>query len=168
MSLIFGALKINSTLQRGKMGLTQKTPSLQHTGNTAFTKNCLHKEIPGAEKANFITLDESSYSLYSLIIAYRQFHEKWKSLFGSLGSLQRHCNMKRFNVVSDRPNYSKTRIGIIVSMWQLRFQDDRNTYYLDAQVFVDNGIGHIKVMGYLLIQCHKPSSTYCFLVISFE
>ena len=128
-------------------------------------------KIPGEETANFITLDQSADSLYSLI-ADGQFkptsvgRDKWKSLLGTQGSLQRYCNIEGFNVVSDGPNYPKARIGIIANNEDFEcgscdsrigfgsggHPDDSNTCGIDAQTYVDNGVRHIKVMGYILIQ----------------
>jgi len=127
-------------------------------------------KIPGEEAANFITLDQSADSLYSLI-ADGQFRatsmgrDTWKSLLGSQGSLQHNCNKEGFNVVSGRSNYPKARIGIIannedecdscdsrIGFGSGGFPDDTNTCGIEAQTFVDNRPRHIKVMGYILIQ----------------
>ena len=124
-------------------------------------------KIPGEETANFITLDQSGDSLYSLI-ADGQFHktsvgrDKWKSLLGSQGSLQLNCDKEGFNAVS---NAAKARIGIIannedecvtcdsrIGFGSGGYPDDSNTCGIDAQNYVDNGERHIKVMGYILIQ----------------
>ena len=124
-------------------------------------------KIPGEETANFITLDQSADSLYSLI-ADGQFHktsvgrDKWKSLLGSQGSLQLNCDKEGFNAVS---NAAKARIGIIannedecvtcdsrIGFGSGGYPDDSNTCGIDAQNYVDNGERHIKVMGYILIQ----------------
>ena len=125
-------------------------------------------KINGEETANFITLDQSADSLYSLI-AEGQFkptsvgRDKWKSLLGTQGSLQRYCNIEGFNVVSDGP---KARIGIIANNEDFEcgscdsrigfgsggHPDDSNTCGIDAQTYVDNGVRHIKIMGYILIQ----------------
>ena len=74
-------------------------------------------KIPGEETVNFITLDQSADSLYSLIAdgnfrATSVGRDTWKSLLGSQGSLQRNCNIEGFNVVS---NAVKARIGIIAN-----------------------------------------------------
>lgn len=128
-------------------------------------------KIPGEETANFITLNQSADSLYSLI-ADGQFRptsvgrDKWKSLLGSQGSLQRYCNIEGFNAVSGSPNRPKARIGIIannedhecnscdsrIGFGSGGHPDDSNTCGINAQNYVDNGPRHIKVMGYILIQ----------------
>ena len=77
-------------------------------------------KIPGEETANFITLDQSADSLYSLIAdgqcrSTSVGRDTWKSLLGSQGSLQRNCNIEGFNAVSGSPNNPKARIGIIVN-----------------------------------------------------
>ena len=136
--------------------------------NTRFSKICLGMKIPGEEIVNFITLDQSADSLYSLIAdgnfrATSVGRDTWKSLLGSQGSLQRNCNIEGFNVVS---NAVKARIGIIanneddecdtcdsrIGFGSGGYPDDTNTCGIDAQTYVDNGVRHIKVMGYILIQ----------------
>ena len=125
-------------------------------------------KIPGEETVNFITLDQSADSLYSLIAdgnfrATSVGRDTWKSLLGSQGSLQRNCNIEGFNVVSSAV---KARIGIIannednecdtcdsrIGFGSGGYPDDTNTCGIDAQTYVDNGVRHIKVMGYILIQ----------------
>ena len=117
---------------------------------------------------NFITLDQSADSLYSLIAdgnfrATSVGRDTWKSLLDSQGSLQRNCNIEGFNVVSSAV---KARIGIIannednecdtcdsrIGFGSGGYPDDTNTCGIDAQTYVDNGVRHIKVMGYILIQ----------------
>jgi len=125
-------------------------------------------KIPGEETANFITLDKSADSLHSLI-ADGQFRttsvgrDTWKSLLGSQGSLQRHCNIEGFNAVSGTP---KARIGIISNNEDYECNscdsrigfgtggapDNSNTCGVAAQGAPDNGNKHIKVMGYIFIQ----------------
>ena len=164
---IFGAFNTPA----GETGFDTQETKLPTYWNTSFTKICLGMKIPGEETANFITLNQSANSLYSLI-ADGQFHptsvgrEMWKSLLGSQGSLQLHCNIEGFNVVSGRPNYPKARIGIIANNEDFECDscdsrigfgsgghpDDSNTCGINAQTFVDNGPRHIKVMGYTLIQ----------------
>jgi len=126
--------------------------------------------IPGEETTNFITLDQSADSLYSLI-ADGQFRpisvgrDTWKSLLGSQGSLQNNCNREGFNVKCDTQNYSKTRIGIIgnnedschscdsrIGFGSGGQHDDTNTCGIVAIAAADNGDKRIKVMGYILIQ----------------
>lgn len=125
-------------------------------------------KIPGEETVNFITLDQSADSLYSLIAdgilrATSVGRDTWKSLLGSKGSLQHNCNIEGFNVVSSGV---KARIGIIANNEENEcdscdsrigfgsggYPDDTNTCGIDAQTYVDNGERHIKVMGYILIQ----------------
>lgn len=125
-------------------------------------------KIPGEETVNFITIDQSADSLYSLIAdgilrATSVGRDTWKSLLGSQGSLQRNCNIEGFNVVS---NAVKARIGIIANNEENEcdscdsrigfgsggYPDDTNTCGIDAQTYVDNGVRHLKVMGYILIQ----------------
>jgi len=129
-------------------------------------------KIPGEEAANFITLDKSANSLYSLIEdgQYRATsvgRETWKSLLGSQGSLQRNCEKEGFNAVcKDAPNNSKARIGIIadneaddcdscdsrIGFGTGGHPNNANTCGVEAQTYVDNGHKHIKAMGYILIQ----------------
>ena len=124
-------------------------------------------KIPGEETANFITLDQSADSLYSLI-ADGQFRpttvgrEAWKSLLGSQGSLQLNCNIEGFNAVSGSP---RARIGIIannenechscdsrIGFGSWGHPDYSNACGIAAQGAPDNGNKFIKVMGYILIQ----------------
>ena len=126
--------------------------------------------IPGEETTNFITLDQSADSLYSLI-ADGQFRpisvgrDTWKSLLGSQGSLQNNCNREGFNVKCDSQTYSKTRIGIVgnnednchscdsrIGFGSGGWHDNTNTCGIEALAAADNGDKRIKVMGYILIQ----------------
>lgn len=126
--------------------------------------------IPGEETTNFITLDQSADSLYSLI-ADGQFRpisvgrDTWKSLLGSQGSLQHNCNREGFNAKSDTQDYSKARIGIIgnnevscescdsrIGFGSGGRHDNSNTCGIEALAEPDNGDKRIKVMGYILIQ----------------
>ena len=126
--------------------------------------------IPGEETTNFITLDQSADSLYSLI-ADGQFRpisvgrDTWKSLLGSQGSLQNNCNREGFNVKCDSQTSSKTRIGIVgnnednchscdsrIGFGSGGGHDNTNTCGIEALAAADNGDKRIKVMGYILIQ----------------
>ena len=141
-------------------------------------------KIPGEETANFITLNQSADSLYSLI-ADGQFHptsvgrEMWKSLLGSQGSLLLHCNIEGFNAVSGSSSHPKARIGIIannensecnscdsrIGFGSGGFPDDSNTCGINAQTYADNGSRHIKVYG-VHIDSVTLKSNLLFLCVS--
>ena len=127
-------------------------------------------KIPGEETANFILINKTADSLYSLIAdgKYRATsvgRDTWKSLLGSQGSLQRNCNKEGFNTVDNLNKQTMVRIGILgnnengcaycdlrIGFGSGRHPDGTNTCGIDATWYPDNGDKHIKVMGYILIQ----------------
>ena len=127
-------------------------------------------KIPGEETTNFIAINKTADSLYSLI-ADGQFRatslgrNTWKALLGSQGSLQRNCNKEGFNAVSGSSWAPKARIGILgnnedecdscdsrIGFGTGLYPDDINTCGIEATAAPDNGNKHIKTMGYILIQ----------------
>ena len=115
-------------------------------------------KIPGSQTTNFIAINKTSNSLYSLI-ADGQYHatslgrDKWKTLIGSRASLQMNCNKEGFNAYAS--NVAKARIGILGN-------NENNCLTCDS--FIGFGTGgrisnngacgdrHTKVMGYVLIK----------------
>ena len=118
----------------------------------------------------FIVINQQANSLYSLIAdgQYRNTllgRDTWKSLIGSKASLQYNCNKEGFNAVSDNPDFSKARIGIIsneqdncatcdssIGFGTGGKHDKTNSCGNEASHNSDNGDKHIKTMGYILVQ----------------
>ena len=94
------------------------------------------------QQIKFIVINQQANSLHSLIAdgVYRATslgRDTWKSLIGSQGSLQRHCNKEGFNAATNIHN-SKARIGIIGN-------EQRNCLWKEAKPFPDP-----KIMNELL------------------
>ena len=124
------------------------------------------------QKTNFIVINKTANSLYSLIAdgQYRATslgRNTWKKLIGSQASLQLNCNKEGFNAVSSLDFQAKARIGIINNQEndcdscdsRIGFgtggnDDDDNTCGNEATYEPDNGVKHIKAMGYILVQWH--------------
>ena len=123
------------------------------------------------QQIKFIVINKQANSLYSLIAdgQYRATAlglDTWKSLIGSEASLQLNCNKEGFNAVSERPGYSKARIGILgdnygdcrtcdsrIGFGTGGYHDDKNSCGNEASVLgPDSGQKHIKAMGYILVQ----------------
>ena len=120
----------------------------------------------------FIVILKEASSLYSLIAdgQYRATslgRDMWKSLFGSEGSLQHHCNREGFNAMCTRQaSPPKARIGIVGNDKKTCFSfegrigfgtgghpDDSNTCGMEVPAYhADNGEKSIKAIGYILIQ----------------
>ena len=170
---IFGATKIHSTRLQGKQGLTHKRPSYQPTG-TRHLPSSVSAWRSLARKQQILSPSTRAltrcthWSLKGNSIPTSVGREMWKSLLGSQGSLQLHCNIEGFNAVSGSSSHPKARIGIIannensecnscdsrIGFGSGGFPDDSNTCGINAQTYADNGSRHIKVMGYILIQWH--------------
>ena len=122
----------------------------------------------GAE-SKFIVLNQEASSLHSLIAdgQYRQTslgREAWKNLI-SEASLQQKCNKEGFNVVSDVPNFSKARIGIVgnnenvctttdsrMGFGTAGYPDDTNSCGNEAKHGGDKGDKSTEAMGYIFVQ----------------
>ena len=120
---------------------------------------------------NFLAINWHANSLYSLIAdgTFRQTSvgtKRWKSLIGPQGSLQQTgCDEEGFNVFCGH-NYSKARIGTVgndkkhcssgcrsrIGFGMGGMPLDSNTCGNEAASNADNGIQHIKAMGYILVQ----------------
>ena len=122
------------------------------------------------EQDNFIAINKSASSLYSLIAdgKYRATslgRNTWKKLIGSRASLQRNCNKEGFNAVGENHSHSKARIGYIanqenncgtcdsrIGFGTGGYHDDSNTCGNQATHNPDNDNRHIRAMGYILVQ----------------
>ena len=134
-----------------------------------FSKICLGMKTHGQEKTNFIVINKTADSLYSLIAdgQYRATslgRDTWKSLVGSEASLQTNCNKEGFNAIGDIFG-AKARIGIIgnqqndcgscnsrIGFGTGGWRGDSNTCGNEATLSPDNGNKNIKAMGYILVQ----------------
>ena len=95
-----------------------KHPKLPSYWNTPFSKICLGMKI--GHQTKFIVINRHANSLYSLIAdgQYRATsvgRNTWKTLIGSLASLQPNCNKEGFNAVGANVRLTKARIGIVSS-----------------------------------------------------
>jgi len=122
------------------------------------------------QKINFLVINKTANSLYSLIADGQHRptslgRNTWKTLIGSQASLQFNCNIEGFNAVGTSYSQSKARIGITNNQQddcdscdsRIGFgtggnDDDNNTCGNEATHSPDNGIKHIKAMGYILVQ----------------
>nr|XP_058960272.1 uncharacterized protein LOC131787202 [Pocillopora verrucosa] len=152
----------------GKTGFDSQETKLPTYWNTSFSKICLGTKID--HQLKFIVIHRHANSLFSLIAdgKYRATslgRNTWKSLVGPQASLQLNCNKEGFNAVGDSPSHSKARIGITANEQndcgscdsRIGFgtggqPDDSNTCGNEATWSPDNGIKHIKAMGYILVQ----------------
>ncbi|PFX22542.1 Fibrillin-1 [Stylophora pistillata] len=165
--------KVDYNLAGGETGFDHTETKLPSYWHTSFSKICLGMEIN--HQLRFIVINMQADSLYSLIAdgQYRNTslgRDMWKSLIGSQGSLQRHCNKEGFNL-EPVTNYwknkaCKARIGIFGNNHmncedvdsRIGFgtggpKDDNNTCGIDATGHtLDNGERRIKAMGYILVQ----------------
>ena len=122
------------------------------------------------QQINFIVINKQAHSLYSLIAdgQYRNTslgRNTWKNLIGSEASLQLKCNKEGFNAVGTSTGRSKARIGILgnehnhchnpdsrIGFGTGEKHGDSNTCGNEATHSPDNGVKHIKAMGYILVQ----------------
>ena len=122
------------------------------------------------QQINFTVINKQANSLHSLIAdgQYRATslgRNTWKTLIGSQASLQLYCNKEGFNAMSDKSDWSKARIGIIgneddhcgtcnsrIGFGTGGYDDDSNTCGNEASWSPDNGVKHIKAVGYILVQ----------------
>ena len=160
--------KVDFNLPGGKTLFDNHETKLPTYWNTPFSKICLGMKI--GHQTRFIVITRHANSLHSLIAdgKYRTTslgRHTWKSLLGSLASLQPNCNKEGFNIVPGYHTLSpKARIGIIGNEQDdCKTPDSRigfgtgglpetNTCGNEAKVGADNGDKHIKVMGYILVQ----------------
>ena len=120
----------------------------------------------------FIAINRQANSLYLLIAdgKYRATslgRNTWKTLIGSLASLQHDCNKEGFNAMGSANGSSRARIGFLgnngrdcitpdsrIGFGTGGYHDDNNTCGNEAinHISSDNGGKHIKAMGYILVQ----------------
>ncbi|XP_078360835.1 putative skeletal organic matrix protein 5 isoform X1 [Oculina patagonica] len=152
----------------GAMALETNEVKVPTYWNTPFTKICLGMEVNG--QRNFIVIEESANSLYSLIAdgEHRDTflgRDKWKTLIGAEASLQTNCNQEGFNSIGGCKQCAKARIDILgnqendcnscdsrIGFGTGGSTDDSNTCGNEAAIGPDNGDKHIKAMGYILVQ----------------
>ncbi|XP_020608309.1 uncharacterized skeletal organic matrix protein 5-like [Orbicella faveolata] len=155
-------------LPGGKTGFDTQETKLPTYWNTSFYKICLGMKI--GQQINFIVITREATSLYSLIAdgQYRATtvgRNTWKKLIGPQASLQFNCNKEGFNAVGSSEYNSKARIGIISNQQndclssdsRIGFgtggkYDNSNTCGNEATRSPDNGIRHIRAMGYIIVQ----------------
>ncbi|XP_068683395.1 uncharacterized skeletal organic matrix protein 5-like [Montipora foliosa] len=156
-------------LQGGKTGFDFEETKLPTYWNTSFTKICLGMKIPG-QPIQFLVINKQAQSLHSLIAdgKYRSTslsRNTWKTVIGSLASLQANCSMEGFNATSVR--HSRARIGIIgnnesdcptpdskIGFGNGGHHDNLNSCgnFAINQPSSDNGSKNIKAVGYILVQ----------------
>ena len=118
----------------------------------------------------FIVINRHANSLFSLIAdgKYRATslgRNTWKTLIGSLASLQNNCNKEGFNAMGSADGSSRARIGFLgnnerdcitpdsrIGFGTGGYHDDNNTCGNEAHTSSDNGGKHMKAMGYILVQ----------------
>jgi len=165
---VYWSDKNEFNLHGGETGFDKQETKLPTYWNTSFSKICLVMKI--GQQINFIVITREATSLYSLIAdgQYRATtvgRNTWKKLIGPQASLQLQCNKEGFNAVGSSEYNSKARIGIISneqndclsSDSRIGFgtggkYDDSNTCGNEATNSPDNGIKHIKTMGYIIVQ----------------
>ena len=157
-------------LAGGKTGFDTQETKLPTYWNTPFSKICLGMKTHGQEKTNFIVINKTADSLYSLIAdgQYRATslgRDTWKSLIGSEASLHLNCTKEGFNAIGSIRRRARARIGIIqgnlqnycfpstigfgIGGWRYFYS---NTCGNQATHSPDNGDKNIKAMGYILVQ----------------
>ena len=127
-------------------------------------------KIHGEEQTNFIVINKTADSLYSLIAdgPYRNTSlglDTWKKLIGSQASLQTNCQNEGFNAIAGHVEGPKARVGIIgnenndcyacdsrIGFGTGGTHDDNNTCGNEATHSPDNGEKHIKAMGFILVK----------------
>ncbi|XP_020623534.1 uncharacterized skeletal organic matrix protein 5-like isoform X1 [Orbicella faveolata] len=155
-------------LPGGETGFDSQETKLPTYWDTPFSKICLGMKV--GQQTKFVVINKQASSLFSLIAdgqhrATSLSREKWKSLIGSEGSLQAHCNTQGFNAVGTNSGMAKARIGIIgnqendcnscdsrIGFGTGGASDDSNTCGNEATHSPDNGDKHIKAMGFILVQ----------------
>ena len=152
----------------GETGFDENEKKLPTYWNTSFSRICLGMKID--QQLRFIVVNKQADSLYSLIAngKYRETslgRNTWKKMVGANASLQKNCNKEGFNVVCQATDSPKARIGIVSNQQndcnicnsRIGFgtggkPDDSNTCGNEANLSPDNGVKHIKAMGYILVQ----------------
>ena len=155
----------------GETGFDSQETKLPTYWNTSFSKMCLGMKIHEEDITNFILINKTADSLFSLIAdgQYRSTslgRDTWKTLIGPEASLQPNCNKEGFNAVCSCNKCSKVRIGILgndqigcdvcpdsrLGFGTGEHPVDSNTCGNAATSNGDNGAKNIKTMGYILVQ----------------
>ena len=156
---------IDFNLPGGKTLFDNHETKLPTCWNKPFSKICLGMRI--GQQIKFLAINKHANSLYSLIAdgKYRKTslgRNRWKTLLGSLASLQPNCNKEGFNAVGGE---SRARIGIHgngeddchtcdsrIAFGTAGWPGNSNTCGNEAIYGGDNGDKHTKTMGYILVQ----------------
>ena len=166
----FWSNKVDFNLPGGKTLFDKHETKLPTYWNTPFSKICLGMKI--GHQTRFIVITKHANSLYSLIADgnYRAIslgRNTWKSLLGSLASLQPNCNKEGFKTAGYNSDSNRARIGIIANEQndcktpdsRIGFgtgygwaNDDSSPCGNQAKHGGDNGDKDIKAMGYILVQ----------------
>ena len=128
--------------------------------------------IHGKTQPNFIVINKTADSLYSLIADGKTRTTSlglnmWKKLIGGRASLQTNCTIQGFNAIGSTKTTSRARIGIVgdefssclncdsrIGFGAGGIPDDDNTCGNEASKNYnpDNGESHIKAMGFILVK----------------
>ena len=129
-------------------------------------------EIHGEQHTNFIVINKTADSLYSLIADGKNRTtllglNTWKKLIGGRASLQTNCTIEGFNAIGGNKMASRARIGIVGDEYSAcdvcdsrigfgtgGIPDDDNTCgnEADKEWAPDNGESRIKAMGFILVK----------------
>ncbi|XP_068729907.1 uncharacterized protein [Montipora capricornis] len=158
-------------LDGGKTGFDSKETKLPSYWDTPFTKICLGMKVNGEQDINFVVINKSAESLFSLISGGQRRNTSlglatWKALIGGQASLQTACVIEGFNVQGSVDGFSRVRIGIVGEEFNpcgscdssIGFgtggkNPDINTCGNFADDYnPDNGTKSLKAMGYSLVQ----------------
>ncbi|XP_068729914.1 uncharacterized skeletal organic matrix protein 5-like [Montipora capricornis] len=158
-------------LDGGKTGFDSNETKLPSYWDTPFTKICLGMKVNGEQDINFVVINKSAKSLFSLISDGRRRHTSlglatWKKLIGEQASLQTVCMIEGFNVQGSVDGFSRVRIGIVGDQFKPCVRCDSRIGFgtggeiLDnntcgnfaADYKPDNGNKTLKAMGYILVQ----------------
>ncbi|KAL9954064.1 hypothetical protein ACROYT_G041555 [Oculina patagonica] len=157
-------------LAGGETGLDTQETKLTSYWDTSFSKICLGMRIHGEENTNFLAIDKTADSLYSLIAdgVHRSTslgRDTWKTLIGSQASLQSNCNMEGFNARCYWDASSRARIGFVANndddCWTCDsrigfgtggFPDESNTCGNVAKILADNGEKYLYAMCYVFVR----------------
>ena len=157
-------------LDGGKTGFDSKETKLPSYWDTPFTKICLGMKVNGEQDINFVVINKSAESLFSLISDGQRRNTSlglatWKTLIGGQASLQTACMIEGFNAHGSRKDRARARIGILgdevsscdgfdsrIGFGTSGNVMDDNTCGNRAVSSADNGNKNLKAMGYILVQ----------------
>ena len=156
-------------LDGGKTGFDSNETKLPSYWDTPFTKICLGMNVNGEQDINFVVINKSAESLFSLISDEQRRMTSlglatWKTLIGGQASLQTACMIEGFNAHGSSKNLARARIGIVGDEDSSCNGCDStigfgtageildNTCGNFADYNPDNGNKNLKAMGYILVQ----------------